>query len=171
MNTDLKFQKENIMLRRGKVLELSAQGHSQTEIAKMLNVSMSLISIDMQYIRTKAQENLRTHIQNDIPLQYEKAMSGLSQVLQMVWDVALNATKTSEKLEACALINNCYKYMMDMSTDSAVIAEAMNFVMDAKKDKEERKEQQEQSMELISSEQESEGETEELPGEQENTNG
>jgi DNA-binding NarL/FixJ family response regulator len=47
MNTDLKYEKANIELRRGKVLELLTKGHSQTEIANSLNVSNALISLDI----------------------------------------------------------------------------------------------------------------------------
>ena|ERR687895_2938251 len=62
MNSDLKYDKINIELRRGKVLELLAKGNSQTEIAKALNVSNALISLDIQYLREQAQKELETHI-------------------------------------------------------------------------------------------------------------
>src|SRR5918992_6055933 len=61
-NSDLKYDKINIELRRGKVLELLAKGNSQTEIAKALNVSNALISLDIQYLREQAQKELETHI-------------------------------------------------------------------------------------------------------------
>jgi predicted transcriptional regulator len=63
MSRDLKYEKANIELRRGKVLELLSKGHSQTEIAKTLNVSNALISLDLQYIKEKAQKELETHIE------------------------------------------------------------------------------------------------------------
>jgi hypothetical protein len=65
-------------------------------------------------------------------------MSGLQQVLQKVWDIAEHSEKTSEKLEAYGLINNCYKYINDMSTDSTIISKALKFVLDIQKGKEEQ---------------------------------
>jgi DNA-binding NarL/FixJ family response regulator len=55
MDSDLKYDKINIELRRGEVLKLLARGHSQTDIAKKLNVSNALISLDVQ--KSKRSEN------------------------------------------------------------------------------------------------------------------
>jgi IS30 family transposase len=134
MCANFKYDKENIELRRGRVLELAARGMSQIQIAKELNVSNSTISLDLQYTKCKAQEHLQTHIQDTVVLQWEKTMSGLQQVLQKVWDIAEHSTKTSEKLEAYGLINTCYKYINDMSTDSTIISKALKFVLDNSKD-------------------------------------
>jgi hypothetical protein len=50
-NKSLKYEKENIELRRGKVLELDAQGYSQHDIAAKLNVSVGLVNGDLKNIR------------------------------------------------------------------------------------------------------------------------
>lgn len=134
MPSEFKSNKSAIEWRRGKVLEYTAKGHSQNEVAKIQQVHSSTISLDMQYIREQAQENLRVHIQEKIPEQYEKCMSGLNLVLKSVWDMITEANKdnptmrTSEKLQAYALINDCYKHLMDMNSDSTVIREAMAWV-------------------------------------------
>jgi predicted transcriptional regulator len=149
MCANFKYDKENITLRRGRVLELAARGKSQIQIAQELGVSNSLISLDLQFIRTQAQEHLQTHIQDTVVLQWEKTMSGLQQVLQKVWDIAEHSEKTSEKLEAYGLINNCYKYINDMSTDSTIISKALKFVLDIQKGKEEQVQEIEQEPEQI----------------------
>jgi IS30 family transposase len=117
-------------------LELAAKGMSQESISKSLGVHPSTTSLDLQYIRCQAQEHLQTHIQDTVVLQWEKSMSGLQQVLQKVWEIAEHSDKTSEKLEAYALINNCYKYINDMSTDSTIISNALKFVVDTQKEQE-----------------------------------
>ena len=48
--------------RRSKVLELSSQGRSQPEIARILQVSQSTINRDIAYLRKKAKENVRRYI-------------------------------------------------------------------------------------------------------------
>jgi archaellum component FlaC len=53
---------QQIEWRRNQVLELSSKGHSGTEIAKILQVDRSLVSRDMIFLRQKAQENLKSHM-------------------------------------------------------------------------------------------------------------
>jgi transposase len=58
--------------RRAKVLELSSQGHNQSEIAKIMQVGISTINRDSIYLRQQAQENLKSHIQQKLPEEYER---------------------------------------------------------------------------------------------------
>jgi transposase len=52
---------EMIEWRRAKVLELSSQGHNQSEIATIMQVGISTINRDAIYLRQQAQENLKIH--------------------------------------------------------------------------------------------------------------
>jgi predicted transcriptional regulator len=47
--------------RRSKVLELSSQGHSQPEIAKILQIGQPTVNIDIGYLRGQARQNFRTY--------------------------------------------------------------------------------------------------------------
>jgi transcriptional regulator len=85
-NINLKYKAELIQLRRNKVMELYARGYSQNRIAKTLGVDQSLISLDISCIKEQATTNLATHIHETIPLQYERCLSGLNQVLELTWD-------------------------------------------------------------------------------------
>ena len=42
--------------RRSKVLELSSQGHSQPEIARILQISQPTVNRDLGYLRVQARE-------------------------------------------------------------------------------------------------------------------
>jgi hypothetical protein len=66
--------------RRNKVLELSSQGRSQPEIARTLQ---STVNRDISYLRNQARQNLQRHIQDRLPGEYQKCMTGLNQVLKM----------------------------------------------------------------------------------------
>jgi hypothetical protein len=142
--SNLKYTKENVELRRARTLELAARGMSQIDISRSLGVDPSTTSLDLQYVRCKAQEHLQTHIQETVVLQWEKTMSGLQQVLQKVWDIAERSDSNKEKLEAYGLINTCYKYINDMSTDSTIISKALKFVLDNSKDQLQIQEQDQQ---------------------------
>jgi hypothetical protein len=120
-------------------------------------VDESVISRDRAYLRQGAQENLKTHIQDKLPEEYQNCMVGINQVLKICWEIVNKSrnvnndngqtvTKTDNKtvLQALALINDCNKYKMDLTTNGVVITDAIKFVqtnketlaMSAKEDKE-----------------------------------
>jgi predicted transcriptional regulator len=78
-----KTKQQQIEWRRDRVLELSSQGFSQTDIATVLHVAKSIISKDMARLKQQARENLQHHIHETIPAEYQKSMNSLNQVLRM----------------------------------------------------------------------------------------
>ena len=79
----LSMKMERLQWRRNKVLELSSQGHSQRDIADILHVDKSIISRDVAYLRQQAQDNLKSHIQDRLPEEYQKCTVGITQVLKI----------------------------------------------------------------------------------------
>jgi hypothetical protein len=65
------------------VLELSSQGR---DIAHTLHANKSVISRDMTYLKQQTQENLKTHIQDKLPEEYQNCMTGINQVLKICWE-------------------------------------------------------------------------------------
>jgi transcriptional regulator len=61
--------------RRGKVLELSSQDNSQTEISHTLQ-SLGTVNKDLSDLKQQAQENLKTHINDKLPEEYQNCMVG-----------------------------------------------------------------------------------------------
>ena len=136
------MQQQQIEWRRAKVLELSSQGYSQIEIATNLQMDKSIISRDLAYLRQQAQDNLKMHIQNKLPEEYQNCMVGINQVLKICWEIVNKSrnvnnndngqtvTMTDNKivLQALALINDCNKYKMDLTTNGVVITEVIKFV-------------------------------------------
>jgi hypothetical protein len=138
-----KMQQQQIDWRRAKVLELSSQGYSQIEIATNLQMDKSVISRDIVYLRQQAQDNLKMHIQDKLPEEYQNCMTGINQVLKICWEIVNKSrnvsnndndgqtvTMTDNKtvLQALALINDCNKYKMDLTTNGVVITDAIKFV-------------------------------------------
>ena len=116
MTSELKYERANIELRRSRVLDLLAQGLPQNQIAQQLNVSSATVSLDIQYLECSAKQNIEKQLHEILPMQYSKTMAGLNQVLK----------KT--KLQSLALVNECYRLIMELSSDGNVIKEAMAFV-------------------------------------------
>lgn len=59
----------NLEWRRSKVLELSSQGYTKSEIANTLQVSQPSVNRELTYLAMQAQENLR----NISTKQYQKS--------------------------------------------------------------------------------------------------
>jgi IS30 family transposase len=146
--------------RRSKVLELSSQGHSQPEIARILQVSQPTINRDITCLRQQAQENLQKHIQEKLPEEYQRCLTGMNQVLKLSWDIAnrskngsndngqtMTITDDKTRLQALSLINDCYKYIMDLTTNGVVITDAIKFVQTNKEKLMSKKEDDKESEE------------------------
>ena len=140
-NRSTKNTVKQIQWRRAKVLELSSQGNTQSDIAKTLHVGEATVSRDISSLRQQAQLNLRTHINDKLPEEYQNCMVGINQVLKICWEIVNKSrnvnndngqivTMTDNKtvLQALALINDCNKYKMDLTTNGVVITDAIKFV-------------------------------------------
>jgi hypothetical protein len=132
--------------RRNKVQQLLVQGHSQWDIADELQIDQSTVSRDIQCLRQQAQENLKSHIQNKLPEEYERCLTGMNRVLKLSWQIANNNNTRDNgqdhndngntvttgddrtRLQALSLINDCYKYIMELTTNGVVITDAIKFV-------------------------------------------
>jgi hypothetical protein len=139
-----KVKRQQVDWRREKVAELSAQGRTEMDIATVLKVSIATVSRDLFYLNKKARDNLQFHIQEHLPKQYQKCQNGLNQVLMMAWNTILNNNSDlnhTNRIQALSLISDCYKHLMDLSTNAGVISEAMKFVsQNQKKDQINQKE-------------------------------
>ena len=131
--------------RRSKVLELSSQGNSQPEIARILQISQPTVNRDIGYLRGQARQNLQKHIQDKLPEEYQNCMVGINQVLKICWEIVNKSrnmnndngqtvTITDNKivLQALALINECNKYKMDLTTNGVVITDTIKVVQTSK---------------------------------------
>jgi hypothetical protein len=124
-----KMQQQQIDWRRAKVLELSSQGYSQIEIATDLQIDKSVICRDLVYLRQQANENLKSHIQERLPEQYQKCINGLNQVLKIGWNIVnSDSSSPANRLQGLALINDSYKYLMDLTTNGVVVTDAIKYV-------------------------------------------
>lgn len=99
----LSTKTQQIEWRRDQVLELSSQGLTQSEIATVLRVDKSIIGRDVAYPRQQAQENLKYHIQNKLPEEYQKCMVGINQVLKRCWSIVSKDIDNKTKLDALRL--------------------------------------------------------------------
>lgn len=176
--------------RRNKVQHLLVRGYSQWDVAEELQIDQSTVSRDTQYLKQQAQDSLKSHIQDKLPQEYHRCLTGINQVLKLSWQIANNTRQNGQnlndnsnavtigdnrtRLQALSLINDCYKYIMDLTTNGVVITDAIKFVQTNKEkltmSTKENNNSSKESDEPESDEDQLEKIQEEDTGEQETTN-
>ena len=125
--------KKQVDWRRNKVLELLVQGQNQYDIAEALQISQPTISRDVQYLRSRARDEIKLHINEKLPEEYQLCITGINEVLKIAWYMANKLPQDNRlKLQALSLANDCYKYKMDLLTNASVLSDAIKFVEGSK---------------------------------------
>ena len=123
------YGKDAIEWRRARVLELDSQGYTHREIVAKLQIAKGTVSNDLAYLRKQAQDNLQYHIHEVVPEYYQKCLWGMKRNLKQTLEIAETVSDPRIKLEARRIANDCYKYIMDLTTNGAVITDAMKYVI------------------------------------------
>ena len=122
----LKYDRVNIELRRSKVLSLLAKGLQQQDIAKQLGVVPSTISVDVQYLKETAAQELQYHISEIIPYHYKIVMAGFRDILLAAGDIVQNSDNDRTKLSALSLMANIYDRIIAVDTNGPTIGAAVS---------------------------------------------
>jgi hypothetical protein len=127
LNSEMKQELEKEW-RRNKVLELSSQGYSERDIGSQLQISHITVHRDLVYLKRQAQDNLQYHIHEAVPEYYQKCLWGMKRVLKQTLEIAETSSDPKIKLEAMRIANDCYRYIMDLTTNGAVVTDAIKYV-------------------------------------------
>jgi hypothetical protein len=123
-----KVERSQLDWRRNKVAELDSQGHSQPEIAKILQVSIGTVNRDLSVLRQQAKEKIRKYIDQRLPEEYEKCLVGLTAILKEAWSTSQQTEDRREKIQALSLAKDCYSMKLDLLTNATVVDDAIRFV-------------------------------------------
>jgi hypothetical protein len=80
------------------------------------------------YLKKLAQDNMQKHIHEVVPEEYQKCMAGMKSNLKETLEIAATSSGPRVKLQARAIVSDCYKFILDMSTNAGVISDAMKYV-------------------------------------------
>jgi hypothetical protein len=119
--------KMQVEWRRTKVLELLSKGDSQSEIAKLLQVDLSIINRDVYHLRQQAKSNIKRYIDERLPEEYEKCLVGLNAITREAWNTAQSTEDRREKIQALSLAKECYSMKLDLLTNATVVDDAIYF--------------------------------------------
>ena len=145
-NNDKEKERDRIDWRRSKVQELSSQGHSQREIAQILQVSNGTVNKDLWILRQQAKTNIKRYIDERLPEEYEKCLIGLTAITKEAWNTTHDTEYKREKIQALSLAKECYSMKMDLLTNATMVDDAIRFVSSNRsKDKETTEENEEEA--------------------------
>jgi hypothetical protein len=114
--------------RRAQVLELASKGYNQREIAARLQLDTAAVNRDIMFVRQRAQDSLQNHIHEVIPMGYQKCMAGMKSNLRETLEIAATVSDPRVKLQARAIVSDCYKFILDMSTNAGIVSDALKYV-------------------------------------------
>jgi|SRR6188472_1830287 len=117
-------KQQQIDWRRSQVLELSSKGYSQSDIARILQVDMSVICRDVIFLKQQSRDNIRKYIDEKLSEEYEKCVVGLNAITKESYDAAHNTEDKREKIQALALAKECYSMKLDLLTNVTVVDDA-----------------------------------------------
>jgi hypothetical protein len=128
-NQGKKFDRYSIEWRRNYVLEKLSLGYNQSEIARELKLHPSTISLDCQYLKQKARDNLQTHIDERLPLQYEESYIGLKRIMKRAEEISNKpGEKSSDVLHALALKLEIYDKLMSLEAGGPTLQAAASYI-------------------------------------------
>jgi hypothetical protein len=114
--------------RRSKVLEMISKGFNQIEISKILQVDVSTICRDVSYLKTRAKDNIKKYVDEKLPEEYEKCLTGLNSILREAWTISSDNPDKREKIQALSLAKECYSMKLDLLTNATVVNDVMRFI-------------------------------------------
>jgi hypothetical protein len=96
--------------RRSKVSELDSQGHSQPDIARILQVSIGTVNRDLSILIQQSKDNIKRYIDERLPEEYEKCLVGLTAITKEAWNTAVNTEDKRDLLNCTSLLKIDYQY-------------------------------------------------------------
>jgi hypothetical protein len=84
----------------------------------------------------RLKHNFRKYIDERLPEEYEKCLVGLNAITKEAWNTASNTEDKREKIQALSLAKECYSMKLELLTNATLVDDAIRFVSDRSKDKE-----------------------------------
>jgi FixJ family two-component response regulator len=98
-------KQKQVVYRRLAVFSLLVKGTTNTyEIAEALGISQSTVSRDTQFLKVRATEQAKSHVNETLPWTYRICSEGISQVLQHAWSLIVNKDAKVNKVAVLSLI-------------------------------------------------------------------
>jgi len=109
--------KNQIEWRRNMVLDLSSKGYTQKDIADILKVDRSLISLDQKYWRERAKTTVQQQLLDErIPVEVENVLNALNIIIKDTWNDITKTASIRDKTTARSLLKDIYLFSVSILT-------------------------------------------------------
>jgi hypothetical protein len=109
-------------------LELASQGNTQRDIADVLKVSPATVNGDLQYMNAIAKAQIKSFIEDRIPLEYAKSLTLLDSIKKQAFDIAAKDSDARVRLQALSLIRDVDASIHNLLTGSHVINQTVAYI-------------------------------------------
>jgi hypothetical protein len=129
-------QKE-IDWRRHKVLELLSNGYSEREIESIMStgkddISDTTVHRDIQWLKLQARDKLRKHVDEVMPLEYQKCLVGLEQTIKqltkVIEDHDVKVKDPRDLISAISTRMQAYKFKAEVLDSGSAVDHAIALV-------------------------------------------
>jgi predicted transcriptional regulator len=124
----LSTKTDQLEWRRSKVIEMRARGMSQVEIARELQVSRTLITSDIAYLREQAKGTIKEYVTEHLPEQYQVCLSALDTILKHAFEILQTSDDNREKLQAMELFKDTHLVKLELLSNATTIDSALNYI-------------------------------------------
>lgn len=122
--------------RRAKVVELLGMGKTQRQIAELLRVHESTISLDVKYLRREAKEKMGEYLEN-LPFRHKVRMAAMDKTIAELWNLYDKETDNRLKKGILDSIKDAVLAQAQLDGDPMAIDRALKAVAKIRKQKEE----------------------------------
>ena len=127
-NHNPRYTKDMISWRRDFVLQKLSKGWNQTQIAKELKLHTSTISLDVQYLREQAQQDLQTHIKETIPFEFKKSKQAISDLIFKANEILQKTNDEKIQMQMINTLANLWAANMNLNSEGNIIQQAYDKV-------------------------------------------
>jgi IS30 family transposase len=123
-----RYTRDMIGWRRDFVLQKLSKGWSQTQIAKELQLHPATISLDVQFLREQAQQDLQTHIKETIPFEFKKSKQAISDLILKANEILENTNDEKIQMQIINTLTNLHAANMNLNSEGNIIQQAYDKV-------------------------------------------
>ena len=123
-----RYTKDMIGWRRDFVLQKLSKGWSQTQISKELQLHPATISLDVQFLREQAQQELQTHIKETIPFEFKKSKQAISDLILKANEILEKTNDEKIQMQIINTLANLHAANMNLNSEGNIIQQAYDKV-------------------------------------------
>lgn len=128
-----KIKEEEVAWRKNKVLSYMAHGlTNQSELAKIMQVSLSTINRDYMALKQEAKEHV-AQFQDTFAFEFEKCLTEINAIQLEAWTTSKQTKYERNKILALNLAKDCVIFKTELITNADVIGRTSNFIEIKKK--------------------------------------